>query len=483
MRSISTRVSRGTIFRWHSWLGLATGIFMLVIAWSGSIAVFNDEIGWLLTPELRAEPQAGVKPLDDVMASLRERFPGRRFDLHVQSGPNWAHTAYAYDQGRTFYVHIDPATAEVTRADAMGGYTWNVVYFIRQLHVRLLMGFWGRVFVGIFGVTLVLSILTSLYIYRDWMRSLVRIRRDSGQRIFHMDLHKFIGAWALVINLIFGVTGAVLGLENLYYQVFRRQPAVKRPVPANQVHLTPGLTHGAAAAALALADPQFVPTVVQFNPAQAAAVIRGDHPGALIAKDASFYRVDLPSGKILERSDARAAGWPTYLYNALDPLHFGYFGDKWGGPASYAIKAVWFALGMTPGILSITGGYMWILRRRRSRAAASARVELRRAEPTTHESAPHRGWLIAGLLPFLVAGYVLQAAVWNRGWGMSEVLWQHWIIKPLCLILVAFPLTLGAVALGAAVIAFAGDRRMPAVAMLAAVPIGALYLAATALLN
>ena len=37
--------SRRTMFRWHSWLGLATGAFMLAIAWSGSIAVFIDDIG------------------------------------------------------------------------------------------------------------------------------------------------------------------------------------------------------------------------------------------------------------------------------------------------------------------------------------------------------------------------------------------------------------------------------------------------------
>ena len=119
---------------------------MLAIAWSGSIAVFNDEIGWLVTPELRADPARGVKPLDDVVAALRERFPGRSFDLHIQNGPSWAHTAYVQEPGRTTYVHIDPATAQITRAEAMSGYTWNVVYFIRQLHVRLLMGFWGRVF-------------------------------------------------------------------------------------------------------------------------------------------------------------------------------------------------------------------------------------------------------------------------------------------------------------------------------------------------
>ena len=52
----------------------------------------------------------------------------------------------------------------------------------------------------------------------------------------------------LVPITIGAVSGAVLGLENLYFQVFRRQPAVKQPVPANQVHLSPGLPHGAAAA-------------------------------------------------------------------------------------------------------------------------------------------------------------------------------------------------------------------------------------------
>jgi uncharacterized iron-regulated membrane protein len=476
-------LSRATAFRWHSWLGLTTGAFMLVIAWSGSIAVFNDEIGWLLTPELRADPAAGVRPLDEAIASLRARFPDSRFDLHVQSGPNWAHTAYVYESGRTIYVHVDPATAAVTRADVMSGYTWNVVYFIRQLHVRLLMGFWGRVFVGIFGVTLVLSILTSLYVYRDWLRSLVRIRRGSGRRIFHMDLHKLVGAWALVINLVFGITGAVLGLENLYNRVAPRREAEPRPVVSEPIALPPGSTHGAAAAALAASDPAFVATVLQFNPEQTTALIRGDHPGALIAKDASFYRVDLASGRIVDRSDAREAPWPSYLYNMMDPLHFGYFGDKWSVAGSYAIKVAWCILGLTPGILSITGAYMWMLRRRRSRAAAAARAALLPTPAPTGGASLARGWYVAGLLPFLVAGYVLQAVIWNRGWGMSEVLWQHWIVKPVCLVIVAFPLTLGAVTLGSLVFGYAANRRAPATAMLAAIPVGTLYLAATAIFN
>ena len=477
--------SRATIFRWHSWLGLTTGLFMLVIAWSGSIAVFNDEIGWLLTPELRASASQGVKPLDEVLASLRQSYPGRRFDLHLQSGPRWAHTAYVYQPGLTTYVHIDPATARVTRSDAMSGYTWNVVYFIRQLHVRLLMGFWGRVFVGIFGVTLVLSIVTSLWIYRDWRRSLVRIRRDRDRRIFHMDVHKLVGAWALVINLLFGVTGAVLGLENLYYRIFPRQPSSPNPVVTGTISLPPGLGHGAAALALATADTAFVPTVVQFNPANSIAVIRGDHPGALIAKDASFYRIDLASGTVLQKGDAREARWSTYLYNTLDPLHFGYFGDKWNNIASYTIKVAWCLLGLTPGVLGITGSYMWWLRRRRVRAAAVARAVLSPEWAAAGASAttPAWSWYAAGALPFAVAGYVLQAVVWNRGWGMSEVLWQHWMVKPVCLILVAFPLTIAAAALGTRIVRGASHRHSRRAAVLGVLPLGVLYLLATSVLN
>jgi uncharacterized iron-regulated membrane protein len=347
------------------------------------------------------------------------------------------------------------------------------------------MGRWGRVFVGLFGVTLVLSIVTSLWIYRDWLRSLVRVRRHQNPRIFQMDLHKSIGAWALVVNLMFGITGAVLGIENLYYSIWpaedeAAETAARLPVTRIDSRLTPG----AAAVALARLDPSFVPTVIQQAPGASVVTIRGDHPGALIAKDQSVYRVDLASGAVLYGSrDARRAAWPTYLYNTMDPLHFGYFGDKWGNTASYAIKVVWCLLGLTPGILSITGSYMWWLRRRRARAAAVARAYARSQATAATPQAAVSAWYAAGLTVCVAVGYVLQAVVWDRGWGMSEALWQHWIIKPICLIVVAFPLTFAAVAIGRVMLRLALRHNMPAAATVAALPLGALYLAATAVFN
>jgi hypothetical protein len=137
-------------------------------------------------------------------------------------------------------------------------------------------------------------------------------------------------------------------------------------------------------------------------------------------------------------------------------------------------------------VLSITGAYMWWLRRQRVRAAARARgVSAEEEEESDAFAGAPVGWRpFAAAAPFLVAGYVLQAIVWDRGWGMTELLWQHWIVKPVCLLAVAFPVTLVAMALGRLVTKHTPLARVPSLAALASLlPVGGLYLLATALFN
>jgi uncharacterized iron-regulated membrane protein len=356
-------MTRAAFFRLHSWLGIVTGVWLLAIAWSGSLVVFNDEIEWLVNPAARADPAQGLRPIDEVAAAIQARHPDRRFAIHLQIGPRWAHIAYVYDGRMQRLLLVDPATAAIRSDQPMDGYTFNTGYFLRQLHVRLLMGYWGWVLVGLFGVTLVLSVLTSLWIYREWLRSLVRLRRGHGRRIFHMDLHKAVGLWTLAFNLLFGVTGAVLGLENLYFR-FRptapRAPAVFAAAPALATPLTPG----AAVARVTARDGRFRPTSIDV-PVDGPIVVRGDHPSVFIARGASEYAVHRRTGMVHAVIDARRAPRAEYLYNLLDPLHFGYFGERLGFVPGYFVEALWALLGLAPGVLGITGGVMWLERQRR----------------------------------------------------------------------------------------------------------------------
>ena len=209
-----------TMFAFHAWMGLITGICMVLVGFSGAIAVFKNEIEWLVTPEARAKPSSAQVSIDEIVANLAHTYPEYKLStLYPQPGPRWAHSAYIVDtNGARFRVFIDPQSGEVTKKYLAKGYTQSISYFLRQFHVRLLMGSWGRVFVGVFGVTLFLSAVTGLYIYRNWIKSLFQLRRDVARRIFHSDLHKVIGFWSLIFILIVGFTGAVLGLENLYHK-------------------------------------------------------------------------------------------------------------------------------------------------------------------------------------------------------------------------------------------------------------------------
>jgi len=84
-----------------------------------------------------------------------------------------------------------------------------------------------------------------------------------------------------------------------------------------------------------------------------------------IAEGASEYAVHAGTGVVHRVIDARRAPWPEYLYNLLDPLHFGYFGERLGWVTGYVVELLWVFAGLAPGTLAVTGGVMWLERQRR----------------------------------------------------------------------------------------------------------------------
>ena len=514
-----------TMFAFHAWMGLLVGICMVLIGVSGAIAVFKNEIEWLVTPEARAKPSTERVSIDEIVANLAHTHPEYRLSmLYPQQGSRWAHSAYIVDaSGARFRVFIDPKSGEVTKKYLAKGYTQSVSYFLRQFHVRLLMGSWGRVFVGLFGVTLFLSAVTGLYIYRNWIKSLFQLRRGAARRIFYSDLHKVIGFWSLIFILIVGFTGAVLGLENLYYKArnewypkAKSEPAVvSEEKLANYGPDPHPLSVSLLLKLSAQHFPDMKPLAISFpNKPERPVVIYGDHRHALIAKGKSRVYLDPYSGEILKADDPRKASVGSKIYNTFDPLHFGYWGDAFGVEFEYAIKSVWFILGMTPGVLAITGAVMWFIRRQRIKKRHHVPVRRTEERQVFTESVPEnqpvtveereyatvqsalaakdvaapkkRPWFCFSLscVPFLIIGYIMQATLWREGWTLTETFLQHWIIKPVSIGVVVFPITTVLVIISyRAVWSVKQGKRSTRFAMVGGVLLGIWYLFLLSLLN
>lgn len=473
-------VKSKTMFDFHAWMGLIVGICMIVIGFSGAIAVFKNEIEWLVTPEARAEPSAENASIDEIVTNLERKYPEQQLlSLYFQQGPRWAHTAYIPDpNGTWFRLLIDPQSGEVRKKQRP---MQSISFILRHLHLRLLLADWGRIFVGIFGVTLFLSAVTGLYIYRNWIKSLFQLRRGAARRIFYSDLHKVIGFWSLIFILIIAFTGAYLGLESIYYKVKREwfPEPTQETLAVSEEKLA---SYGDNPQRLLVSQllevstqhfPKMKPLGISFpRKPESPIVVYGDHRHALIAEWRSRVYLDPYSGEILKAEDPRKASIGGKIYNSFEPLHYGYWGDAFGVGFEYIIKTLWFILGMTPGTLAITGAVMWFIRRQRikkrqqdplHRKSASEvlkesvqeipivtteEVEYATASfaPTTAEisGSKRRPWLwfTLSLLPFLLAGYVMQAMIWREEWTLTGILLVHWIIKPISIGTIVFPITI-----------------------------------------
>ncbi len=447
-------MSLKTVFRWHLWLGLISGLFMFLVGMTGAVAVFIEEIDWLVTPGLRVAAPAGAGRADAaaVVAAVRTAYPdGRITSLRLSERPRFAHTVSVQRPRphRGAEVFVDPVTAEITGTRTVsGGYTSSVRNFIRQSHVRLLMGLWGRVFVGVLGVVLVLSCITGLWVYRGWIKKMFQwhLTGKWRQRPAWAELHKFIGVWSLLFNVVIGATGAVLGLENLHGQINRHwlQPSpaeAKAAAAAKPAAPRPEFARGeplGVEALLARAAKEFPDLAVRSIdfPARpnTPVSLRGDVPSVLMMQShvrrASSLALDPVSGAVIAKRDGRdATGWQR-LYFTFDPLHFGYFGGM-------ITKVIWFVLGLTPGVLSLTGTIMWWKRRSRVKAPAPAAAP---AAPGGRAASPVKAWVVA-----LIVAAGLAAAYWvvarDLGATFTHKFAEHWLVKPIALMAAFFPVT------------------------------------------
>src|SRR3546814_14003815 len=72
-------VRRRTCFVWHSWIGLTAGLLLFVVCWSGTVAVFSQDIDWLIDERLRAPPADSVA-WQEIAQTFEAAHPGWRLN-------------------------------------------------------------------------------------------------------------------------------------------------------------------------------------------------------------------------------------------------------------------------------------------------------------------------------------------------------------------------------------------------------------------
>jgi uncharacterized iron-regulated membrane protein len=198
------------IFRLHFYAGLIVAPFVLILAITGAIYLFNTEIEDAAHPDWRfVHTQGAHLAPERLVNGAIDAFPGARpTRIDLPTAPN--RTAMVFltpENGAPFRVYVDPVSGQ-----ALGSfvYTQTLVGWADLMHGELLLGDAGDLIVELAACWAIVMVLTGLYLW--WPRSANRLfgvflPRFGAGRLFWRDLHAVGGVWISLLLLFLLITG------------------------------------------------------------------------------------------------------------------------------------------------------------------------------------------------------------------------------------------------------------------------------------
>ncbi|MFJ4391972.1 PepSY-associated TM helix domain-containing protein [Pseudomonas soli] len=375
----------------HSWLALPIWFFVLIVCFTGMLAVVSQEIVWLANADVRAS-----KPDDDSQRLSYQQV----LDAMHKAEPDLAVRFFSQPDGSHFALQ-----ASVTRADGTNALLYVNPYtgaiqgqrpdfdfeaFTRALHGWWLVPFtngysWGWYLVSLLGLPMLASLVTGLVVYKKFWRGFFKpVRTGHGRRIFWGDLHRLAGVWSIWFIAVISITGtwfliqAILGDNHVTISSEPVTPVIAR----QQVPQTPD---GSPAPRIDLDEAariatQAVPGLdVSFISLPATAYShysmggRGWYPLMFQTAEVNPYTRNVDAQFLLGDRSAL-----EFVTESMRPLHTGDFGGL-------AIKLIWFFFGLVLTLMVFSGLLIWTKRTTQATRAALKRGE-RPARPITLEA-------------------------------------------------------------------------------------------------
>ena len=210
-----------TLFRQlHLWLGLLSGLIVVVVCLTGSLYAFKDEITAACEP-WHTVADTGAMPLKpSALCTVAARATGDSLPSSVTLGNRTeaARVDYVSERGTTT-VFADPYTGRVIKVVRKQAGDFDFFDFVLQGHLRLwLPRHIGGPLVSYAVLAFFITLLTGLAVSwpQKWTRKTVKshfaFHRPFRAARFNFDLHNVLGFYAAVPLAALCFTGLMFGL-------------------------------------------------------------------------------------------------------------------------------------------------------------------------------------------------------------------------------------------------------------------------------
>lgn len=359
--------------RIHKWLGLSLGLLFCVIALSGSLLVFYDELDQTMNISPTKLQKHTSANFNNALSTLRKQFPDKRgsWRFEVTANAKLIPARY-YNPTETQHLGFAPLMVwlssdgnSVLRHDFWGQYLMTWLY---NLHFTLLLGQTGTWLLGYAGLAILYLLLSGLFAWwpkhGQWQKQLKFKRRPSRIGMLY-DWHKLIGLIFIAPLIILTVTGVMLSLPKESAVVLTK---ITGPIDTIEAPINPYASHtdnilvqpdtalSLALDALPHSRGAWIETpALNGNPFyyRVRVQTKGD-PSQRFPH--SYVYIDGHTGRILKVSDYQQQGMSNTILSWLHPIHDGSFFNLSG-------RITWLFSGLAAFALFLFGSMRWLHRK------------------------------------------------------------------------------------------------------------------------
>lgn len=215
----------------HLYLGLISGVVVVIVSLSGALYVFEEEGRALTQHRYFQVQQTGEvrRSLQELTDSVQWHYPKDRI-VSIRFKEN-RDAAFLFTTKGRKAISVDPYTAHITGVRDLQSDFFSVVL---DLHRTLLLGKVGKEIVRWNVLIFFVMCISGLFLWwpkqrRFWKKALRIHFRTKNWKRMNWDLHSVLGFYALLVLLVISLTGMFFVFDTVkdMVRVVTGQPAAK----------------------------------------------------------------------------------------------------------------------------------------------------------------------------------------------------------------------------------------------------------------
>ncbi|WP_417455652.1 PepSY-associated TM helix domain-containing protein [Kordiimonas sp.] len=347
----TSRKLKPTIVKLHRWVGLFIAAFLVLQALTGIIISFRDELNGALY-HTDAGPNDTPATYEQILAAAKNHQPDRPIrNIVVPSQPGDAYLInyQAAPHARPTLAALSPHDATVVHSGSLLAFPVEAAF---ELHYRLLMGKQGQNLSGALALLFLGMLGTGLYLWwpKGPLRRGFQVKLTAARVRAIFDIHRVVAAGGAIALIMMAITGFLLAVPDILGSKTSATPSVAShagaPVTLDQI-----ITNSQNLAA------GHTPYKIAFSrDGQLVTLIYKSINEAVNPRATDSIMVDASTGHVVAVNRFEGAG--VRQKGLSWALAFHTF-DITG----WLARPLSLIAGMLLAVISITGIWLWLLRR------------------------------------------------------------------------------------------------------------------------